>query len=242
MRAHPGASAGRPFILRSLLLLSVAAGLAGCARTADFGRDPSAVSYAEESAPGTNGSASPLTDDERHLRDLARNLLASPGEQSRSLLGPAPSAQDAHASGRYVQHLVQGPFRSSVARYSRLIDDTRNDIVRIEPFFLVARRVADLDMRRRRAVPYVTGLTAAEERAAERRLRENMMLIAEVHRVMSERAAMYRTALERLVVALPSPLAVEAERQRHELERRLREIRVFAAPRPALAAAGAPAQ
>jgi hypothetical protein len=64
-------------------------------------------------------------------------------------------------------------------------------------------------------------------------MRENMMLIAEVRRVMVERAAMYRIALERLVITLPSPLAVEAERQRIELERRLAEIQLFASePRP----------
>jgi hypothetical protein len=54
-----------------------------------------------------------------------------------------------------------------------------------------------------------------------------MMLIAEVHRTMTNRTVMYRTALERLVIALPSPFAVEAERQRIELERRLAEIQVF---------------
>jgi hypothetical protein len=51
---------------------------------------------------------------------------------------------------------------------------------------------------------------------------------------------MYRRALERLVIALPSPLAVEAERQRLELERRLAEIRVFASAPQRSAAAPQP--
>jgi len=61
-----------------------------------------------------------------------------------------------------------------------------------------------------------------------RRLRENMLLVSEVHRTLQERAIMYRFALERLVIALPSPMAAEAERARSELERRLAAIQVFA--------------
>ena len=97
---------------------------------------------------------------------------------------------------------------------------------------MVARRIADLDLKRERSLPHVSRLTEAELLNAKRRVRENMMFIAEVHHVMIERAVMYRTALERLVIALPSPLAVEAERQRIELERRLAAIQLFAGAPP----------
>jgi hypothetical protein len=226
----------RPPHIRLLLLLAVLPLVDGCARTGDFGRGgtPVALPTADPSVTGSvPGSSFPLSDDERQLRDLARGLLTSPNEQSRSLLNMTGAATNADNADRYVQYLVSGPFRSAAARYSRLVDDTRNDITRLEPFFMAARRVADLDMKRERSLPHVSRLTQDELLNAKRRVRENMMLIAEVHRIMMNRVVMFRTALERLVIALPSPLAVEAERQRLELERRLAEIRVFAsAPQP----------
>jgi hypothetical protein len=207
--------------------------LGGCAGPGDFGRRGASVLNHDDPLPTGSVAASsfPLSDDEQQLRGLARGLLASPYEQSRRLLIASGPDSDA----RYVDNLVNGPFRSAVARYSRLIDDTRNDIVRLEPFFLAARRIADLDVKRERSLAYVSNPTQPELLNARRRVRENMMLIAEVHRVMSERAAMYRQALERLVIALPSPLAVEAERQRRELERRLADIHVFASGPPPVA-------
>ncbi|MBX6426445.1 MAG: hypothetical protein IRZ09_11060 [Variibacter sp.] len=210
----------------------------GCARTGDFGRGVGEAELPPAEDPVQTGSVPassfPLTDDERQLRALARNLLASPSEQGRFVLSAVDGAgEHADPAARYVDYLVNGPFRSAAARYARLIDDTRNDLTRLDPFFALARRVADLDRKRERSLAYVTGLTQEELTNARRRVRENMMLIAEVHRVMRERAAMYRIALERLVIALPSPMAVEAERQRLELERRLGEIQVFAvAPGP----------
>ena len=48
----------------------------------------------------------------------------------------------------YYRHLQGELLRSSAARYNQMIDDIRNDIVRIEPFFMTARRVVDLDRRR----------------------------------------------------------------------------------------------
>ena len=39
------------------------------------------------------------------------------------------------------------------------MDDIRNDIVRIEPFFAIARRVVDLDRRREASMQHIPDLT-----------------------------------------------------------------------------------
>ena len=44
----------------------------------------------------------------------------------------------------YYAHLQSVLRRSSASSYNQLMDDIRNDIVRIEPFFATARRVVDL--------------------------------------------------------------------------------------------------
>mgnify|MGYP001111838464 CR=1 FL=1 len=220
--------------------------LAACMRSGDLGRmEPTLLTPKGEPLETGSVPASefPITDDERQLRALARNLLTAPGAEPRAVISLVRPVNPREEEARYVDALVNGAYRSAAARYSRLIDDTRNDIQRIEPFFMVARRVADLDVKRDRSLGAVRNLTPQDLLNAKRRIRENMMLIAEVHRVMSERAAMFRAALEKLVIALPSPMAVEAERQRIELERRLAEIQVFASPAfagpgPAVAIAG----
>ena len=49
-----------------------------------------------------------------------------------------------------------------------------------------------------------------------------------VHAALQERVRSYRFALERLVIALPSPMAAEVERILTELVRRVTDIRVIA--------------
>jgi hypothetical protein len=160
---------------------------------------------------------------------LAGPDTAEPAGKRFALYGAGDvDPEKAAPRDNYPARLVNGPFRSSTARYAKLIDDTRSDIVRLDTFFPVARRVAEIDHKRERSLSAVSNLTREEVVNARRRMRENMMLIMEVHRVLNERAAMYRFTLERLVVALPSPLAAEAERIRKDLERRLAAIQVVA--------------
>lgn len=223
---------GRAIGPAHLLLLVTLPLFVGCARVGDFGRvEHVAIPPPDESLATGSVAVSlfPLTDEEQQLRALAQNLLTAPAEQARTPSWMGDSDAGRNGPEHYVNYLASGPFRSAAARYSRLVDDTRNDITRLEPFFMAARRVADLDMKRARSLAHISTLTQDDWLNAKRRIRENMMLIAEVRRVMGVRAAMYRRALERLVVTLPSPMAVEAERQRLELERRLAAIEVFAA-------------
>ena len=61
-------------------------------------------------------------------------------------------------------------------------------------------------------------LSEGEIENALGRIRENRMITAWVHRALHWRLASYRYALERLVIAVPSPLAVEAERMLRHFE------------------------
>jgi hypothetical protein len=227
----------------SLLLLM------GCSRPGDLGR-PHQTSALHDASPDrdpvytaaiANGGA-PLTDDERQLRDLAEGIFSAaatlnpPGRFGGAKVEHLPGAPPALQRETYAAYLVSGPFRSVTARYSRLIDDTRSDIARLEAFYPIARRVADMDAKRERSLAHVRELTEAQLVSARRRMRENMMLMAEVQRTLAERAGVYRYTLERLVVAVPSPMAVDAERTRTDFEQRLGAIRVVGTgPPPAIA-------
>jgi hypothetical protein len=58
----------------------------------------------------------------------------------RDLWRPDPTA--------YYRHLFAVNYRSTAGRYNKLMDDMRNDVVRIGLFFDLARRVVELDRRR----------------------------------------------------------------------------------------------
>lgn len=232
-----------PFGLRLAAALAISAPLMAACNTGDFGRPryawatkPPPIATEDPLPTGSieagKMSDHPLTDDERQLRELANNVLAGPdtaepaGKRFAVYGVGGVDPEQIAPRDNYPARLVNGPFRSSTARYAKLIDDTRSDVVRLDSFFPVARRVADIDHKREKSLAQVSGLTREEAVHARRRMRENMMLIMEVHRVLNERAAMYRFTLERLVVALPSPLAAEAERIRKDFEHRLAAIQV----------------
>ena len=220
-----------PILFPVLALLA----LGGCSSIGDFGRlDEPAVtddihSWVGEEAAVRNGglvSAYSLTDEERTLRDLAFPLIEPPYDRQRwdavvyeygtkqsfqrKLWGPFdPTA--------YYRHLQGELLRSSAAKYNRIIDDVRNDIVRLEPFFMAARRVVDLDRRREASVGQIASLSPAERVNAEARVGENSFTISWVSNSLNERCAAYRFALEHLAVAEPQPAAAEADRVLTEL-------------------------
>ena len=173
----------------------------------------------------------PLTDDERLLRDLAYPLIEPPYDRQRwySVLGewgvtrvfqPEWWRCDPTA---YAARLMTAWVRSETTRYARLIEDVRNDVVRIEPFVAVARRVLDIDVKRERSLSHIPVLSGAEIANALSRVGENVLIVGWVQRSLAERAAAYQFALERLMVAVPSPLAVEAERSLTFLQQRIAE-------------------
>lgn len=235
----------------ALLVVSV---LAGCSSIGDFGRLDDAlvnddvhswVGREAASHAGAPVSADNLTDDEHTLRDLAFPLIEPPYDRIRwdavvYEYGTKESFQRelwAFDRTAYYQHLQATAHRSSAGRYNQLIDDIRNDIVRIEPFFTTARRVADLDRRREASMAGIASLTPAERHDAKARIGENSLTIAWVRNSLTQRCAGYRYALEHLAVAEPQPIAAEADRVLTQLQQQIDANQVYVVtPRFAAAA------
>ncbi len=221
-----------PLAILALLILP------GCSSTGDFGRlqqplvsDDIHAWVGQEAAArvGAPVSLNNLTDDERTLRDLAFPLIEPPYDRQRwdavvyeyGLKRSFRRELWAFDTAAYYAHL-QGAFhRSSAARYNQLIDDMRNDIVRVDPFFATARRVVDIDQRREKSMQYVADLSPPERISALARIGENSLTIAWVNHSLTERCASYRFAIEHLTVAEPEPVAAEAERILTELQQQI---------------------
>jgi hypothetical protein len=222
-------------LLRALAAVVALNLLAGCGLNGDFYRMRSSLVHEDVHAwmgpaavHGTGGLPwqHQLTDDERLLRDLAYPLIEPPYDRNKfySVLGEVgllhrPWSYPDRAA--YASQLFRTPHRSQTARYNKLIEDIRNDVVRLDPFFRAAHHVADLDRKRAKSLGYVSKLTAEERSNAMRRMEENKAIVRWVRESLHERAASYHLALERLVIAAPSPNAVEAERSLSLLHQRI---------------------
>lgn len=172
-----------------------------------------------------------LTEEERRLRDLAYPLIEPPMDRNRWYSAIPESGLAARGwpylpdRTAYSSRLFQTHYRSQNARYNKLMEDIRNDTVRLEPFFSIARTVADLDSKREKAMAYVSNLTPEEHGNTVQRMRENRAIIEWVQASLRERTAGYKIALERLVIAAPSQNAVEIERTLGQLERQIGSYR-----------------
>lgn len=210
--------------------------LAGCGATGDFGRmrytgvkDDTHAWLGPAATRKTNLLTwqHQLTDEERQLRDLAYPLIEPPYDRNKwySVLGeldltirpwPYPDRSE------YASHLFQTAYRSQTARYNKLIEDIRNDVIRIEPFTATAHYVADMDRKREHALAaYVSRPTEEERLNTLQRIKENRAIVRWVQGSMAERCESYRIALERLVIAAPAPVSVEAERALTLLQQRI---------------------
>jgi nitrate reductase assembly molybdenum cofactor insertion protein NarJ len=209
--------------------------LTGCGSYADFGRvrpslvgdDTHAWMGAAARGPGTDLAwRHQLTEEERMLRDLAYPLIEPPYDRQKwySVLGemgvgarqwPYP---DRNA---YASRLFTTAYRSQTARYNRLVEDIRNDVMRLDPFFSSAHYVTEMDSKREKALAYVSNLTAEERDNTLQRIAENRSIVQWVRGSLHERTESYRVALERMVIAAPSPVAVEAERSLTLLQQRI---------------------
>jgi hypothetical protein len=210
--------------------------LTACGTNGDFGRvratlvndDTHAwMGPAAARGPATNLAwRHQLTDEERMLRDLAYPLIEPPYDRKQwySVLGEVGAGSrpwpypDRTA---YASRLFTTAYRSQTARYNRLIEDIRNDVMRIDPFFRSAHYIGEMDRKRERALAYVTNLTVEERDNTLQRIAENRNIVRWVQESLQERAESYRVALERMVVAAPSPVAVEAERALTLMQQRI---------------------
>jgi hypothetical protein len=221
-----------------VLALSMAS-VGGCSANGDFGRvRPSLVSdnmHAWIGADAARYNGAPvshfsLTEDEQLLRELAYPLIEPPYDRQRwySVLGEYGVVRTFRPTWWHIDRVsyakrVDRHHRSASGRYAQLSEDIRNDIVRIDPFFSTARRVLDMDRKREKSLAYLSELSDKEQCNALARIGENTFVVQWVHRSLLERAAAYRYALERLVIANPSPLAVEAEQVLNQLQMRIAE-------------------
>jgi hypothetical protein len=175
--------------------------------------------------PVTGYSSYPLTNLEEELRDRSYALIRPneprgkwnvyiAGFRIAHLLPPSMTSYD-HTE--YARMLLWTPSRSE-ASYNRLLEDMAGDGHLVGPFVAVACTIADLDFKRERSLAYVSELSEGEAANAFGRIRENRMVTEWVHRALHGRLASYRYALERLVIAVPSPLAIEAERAHKRLQ------------------------
>jgi hypothetical protein len=144
--------------------LSVAAALAlltGCGTYGDFGRvRPSLVNddtHAWMGRAAARGPSDPpwrhqLTEDERRLRDRL-SIDRAPYDRQKwySVLGEVGAGSRAWPypdRSAYASRLFTTAYRSQTARYNRLIEDLRSDVLRLDPFFVTARYVLDMDRKR----------------------------------------------------------------------------------------------
>jgi hypothetical protein len=223
-------------------LLIVGGLLGGCGTNGDFGRvRPSLRTddmHAWVGAAAAENARQPisnyrLTDEERLLRDLAYPLIEPPYERQRwiSVLneyGVSRAWQTGWYSidhRLYYRQLQGEAHRSPSGQYGKLNEDIRNDVERVPGFFSVSAKVADLDSRRRQSLAFVSELTREERADALARITENALVASWVCRSLADRIRSYRYALERLVIATPSPLAVDAERSLTLLQSRIAECR-----------------
>ena len=231
-----------PLAVLALLLLSE------CSSIGDFGRLQSALqtddihAWVGQDAAASVGapvSLGNLTEEERTLRDLAFPLVEPPYDRVRwdavvyeyGIKRSFRRELWVNDVAAYYANLA-GPFhRSSAGRYNQLIDDIRNDVVRIEPFFAAARRVVDLDQRREKSMQYLSSISPPERADALARVGENSLTIAWVQHSLTQRCASYRFALEHLVVAEPEPLAADAERALMQLQQQIASHPLVASPR-----------
>jgi hypothetical protein len=209
---------------KRLLLLLAPSLLCGCTSIGDLGYvQPPAVAdnihawVGQEAALHAGGPISlyNLTEDERTLRDLAFPLIEPPYDRERwdAVVFEYGEKRDFRRNlwvvdpGAYYAHLMAVNYRSTAARYNQLNDDVRNDVVRIPPFFNIARRVIAADHSRQVTMESVADMTPPERFNAIARIAENNLTIAWVQTSLAHRCAGYRYALNRLVVSEPEALA-----------------------------------
>jgi hypothetical protein len=211
--------------------------LAGCAN-GDFGEiKPYLVNDTVHDWLGRDGGKKPLppsvfefTEDERALRDNAYPLIEPPYDRQQwySIAGEYGIPHSSPANyPKYFERLINDPHRTAASRYQQVIEDIRNDNTRLAQFFETAGRVIDIDQKRMKSLNYVSNLVPSEKQNALRRVRENQHVVDIVYQSLGDRVAAYHFALERLVVVVPSPQAVEVERQLTVLESQIARYRTL---------------
>ena len=180
---------------------------------------------------GAQVSNFPLTDDERRLRDLAFPLIQPSYDRHKwysiaAEYGVIERAQrEKFDRTAYTAHLFGDRYRSPSARYSRLIDDIRDDTTRLPAFFETATHVLDIDRKRLQSLAYISNLSLHERNEALRRNYVNAAIVQLVRTRLHQRVESYRFALERLVLMTPSQQAAQVELALSQLDAQIARYR-----------------
>ena len=208
---------------RAIVVVSIGLVLTACAReTGDFGRAPPNAYddrlkpfVGDETARRLRGelvSDFNRTDREGTLRDRSWAIVRAPhaedwfghllieGQRTRIL----PEMDSRFDPAGYYNYLRRDPYRSSEARWSRLLLDVRSDTGLVGPFWEEARRVREDDRLRLSAVDGRSDVAAEELRDATARIDENARVVDWVWRALRFRLAAYRGAIDRMQVETPT--------------------------------------
>jgi hypothetical protein len=214
--------------LKPRFVIFAALVVSGCSSIGDFGRlqsplvsDDIHAWVGQEAAAhaGAPISVNNFTDDERALRDAAFPLIEPPYDRIRwdAVVYEYGQKRDFQRAlwvvdpTAYYRHLLAANYRSTAGRYNQLIDDIRDDVVRIGPFFDMAHRVVEIDRRRQASMNLLPDVAPLAKLNALARVGENTFTIAWVQNSLARRCAGYRLALDHLVVAEPENIAAQAD-------------------------------
>lgn len=204
------------------VLLCSAIALTGCARPkGDFGRAQASTIH-DDVLPSMGTSAARergepvsnfnLTNDEQEMRQRSWAIVSPPhardwqaaqkaeGQRTRNL-GEVDRTNDPDT---YSDLLRDDKYKSSDARYDRVINDIRSDQKLVDPFYAVLQRVLAADAERGRAARASITATEEERKSAFARIDENRRLQNWVCRALRFRLKAYRIAIERLKIETPS--------------------------------------
>lgn len=201
---------------------AIAAALGGCLRPeGDFGRprpsymNDTVMPEAGKLIAGVRGEAVStfnLTNDEQELRARAWALIRPPHSadwiseavvelQRTRILEPIDHVLNPE---NYYALLASERYRSSEARYDRVIADADGDTVLIMPFCELAARVEDADRERMGTIGRRENLTREDYAGAVARVEENAQLIGWAKRAMRFRLTAYKIAVDKLEIETPS--------------------------------------
>jgi hypothetical protein len=158
-----------------------------------------------------------LTEDERTLRDLAFPLIEPPYDRAQwdAVVHEYADTRRFRRSlwvvdtTAYYAHLMAANYRSTAGRYNQLNDDIRDDVVRIPPFFDIARRVIEADRKRQATMDALPDISPPERFSPRRREQSD-------HRVGAKLAG---AALRRLSLHAQPPRNCRARIPRQQRRR-----------------------
>lgn len=158
----------------------------------------------------------PLTNDEKLLRNLGWGLVRPPhaGDWIAATIVEAQrtritKAEDWRLNPReYFRLLISDKYRSSDARYDRVIADANADAQLVRPFCVVAERVNVADKERLAVIRRTPQVSEQRYAGATARVWENQQVIEWAERSMDFRLKAYKYAIEQLQIETPSATRV----------------------------------